>query len=284
LLFSIAFGVYCNYFYRSNFTAAAIRAGFILYTLAFLFLLFIGKEFNFEWIALSFAEAGAWPVALAALTIFFGMLILASVALAASTRVNVVANIMICLTIFFIGMISNYLFGREIDTEKVRWEPIEMAETVTLSGAITDENDEPVQGIHFFGDPGDALTGDNGRYEIIVREGGSGDIRPRKDGMRFRPESRSYSNIEEDKEEQNFRAIHLDDTLYLHIAGLWRQLTKLAYHVTPSLQLFWVGDQLMRPSPYIPVGYVLHAAAYGIIWSLGMVFLAAFLFEGRELV
>jgi hypothetical protein len=64
----------------------------------------------------------------------------------------------------------------------------------------------------------------------------------------------------------------------------WKGTAWLAYHVVPSLQTFWVGDQLMRPSPYIPLAYVGKASGYAVTWCMAMVFLGAFLFEKREVI
>jgi len=284
LLLAVIFGAYCNYFHRGNFSAAAIRAGFLLYTIAFIMLLFIGKEWQFEWLAHSFAEVDAWPITLAAVSVFFGVTAIASVALAASTRVNVVANIMICLTVFFIGMVSNYMFGRTVDTGWVYWEPVEMLETVEIAGAVTDENTgEPVEGVKIIGAPGQPVTDANGRYRATVRRGGSGELSPRKTGIRFTPDSRSYSNVDEDRSDQNFSAREVRRTPAFYARFAWRGVSRLAYHTVPALEVFWVGDQLMRPYPYIPVSYVARAMLYGLLWCAGMVALAAYLFEGREL-
>ncbi len=281
---AVLLGVYFNYFYRANFTAVAIRAGFILYTIAFIILLVIGKDGSFEWIALSFAETDAWPVALAAVAVFFGMMVIASVALAASTRVNVVANVLVCLTVFFVGMISNYLFGWTVDTERVRWEPVEMVETVELTGIVTDrDTGEALEGVKIAGAPGSPVTGPDGGYSAEVRLGGSGRLSPRKGGYVFTPDSRSYSSVESNRREEDFGARRARRSPAFYGRRAWAGISRVAYHTVPSLQLFWVGDQLMRPYPYVPVGYVGRAILYGLLWCIGMVAFAAYLFEGREL-
>ncbi len=284
LLLAVVFGMHCNFFYRSSFTAAAIRAGFVLYTLAFVLLLFIGRDWGFEWITPAFTETDAWPIALAAVTVFFGVLVISSVALAASTRVNIVANVMICLGVFFVGMISSYLFGWTVDMGGVRWEPDGTAETVTISGTITDRAGQPVEGVRLIGAPRPpVVTDESGRYEVRVRRGGSGELSPRKHRYGFRPESRPYAELGARRREQDFEAVRHPFSVSVYAGYAWTALARAAYHLTPSLQLFWVGDQLMRPNPYISAGYVLRASLYGLIWTMAMVAFAAFLFEGREL-
>ncbi len=282
-LLAVGFGIYCNFFYRSNFTAAAIRAGAVLYTLAFIFLLFIGRDWNLDF-ARSFTEADAWPITLAGIGVFLGVLVISTVALAASTRVNVVANILICLTIFFLGMISNYLFGWTVDTEWVRWEPVRMVEDVTISGSVLDTEGQAVSNVKLVGVPGDVRTDGRGSFEATVRQGGSGRVRPRKKGYTFSPEERTFGNVETGMREQNFTARPIDSSLAVYARTGWYGIARAAYHAVPSIQLFWVGDQLMRPNPYVPVGYMVNAAIYAFLWCAAMVVFAAFLFEGRELV
>jgi len=179
LLVAMAAGVYCNYFYHWSFASTAIMLGLPLYTVAFMALLIVNGGWQVEVAPKVFIERHAWQVAQAALLVFLGVWVLSSVAVLVSTRLNVVMNVIICLTVFFVGMISQYLFGRFVG---VFW-PARVA--------------------------------------------------------------------------------------------LW---------VVPSLHLFWVGDQLMSEAPYIPLRYVATVAAYAMGFCAGMIALAAFLFERREVI
>jgi len=87
----------------------------------------------------------------------------------------------------------------------------------------------------------------------------------------FSPLSRPYSSVSEDQTHQDFVAIprRPGPALYLGIAG--RGLSWVAYHVVPSLQLFWAADQLLRPEPFIPLDYVWRAALYAGVWCAAMV-------------
>jgi ABC-type transport system involved in multi-copper enzyme maturation permease subunit len=121
LLLAVAFGIYSNYFYRWNFTSTAILLALPLYTIAFGALLIVNGGFEFEPFPKVFAERHAWQVARAALLVFMGVWVLSSVAVMVSTRLNVVMNVIICLTVFFVGTISQYLFGRFADTFWPAW-------------------------------------------------------------------------------------------------------------------------------------------------------------------
>lgn len=109
---AILVGLYRNYFDRASFVSSALRAAFPAYTLSLLVLMVIGKGWKIEWLAKSFVKADAIAVAKASLLVFLGVSILVGVALAASTRLNVVSNLGVCATVFFLGMVSYYLFGQ----------------------------------------------------------------------------------------------------------------------------------------------------------------------------
>jgi len=111
LLLAFALGIYCNYFYHWNFTSTAIMLSLPFYTAAFGVLLVINGGWQVEFIPKVFVERHAWQVAEAAVLAFLGVWVLSSVAVAVSTRLNVVMNAVICLILFFLGMISQYLFS-----------------------------------------------------------------------------------------------------------------------------------------------------------------------------
>lgn len=123
---AIGLGVYCNYFYRWNFCSTALLAAFPLYTLAFGMLLVINGGWQFEFIPAIFVERHCSQVALAALLVFMAVWVLSSVAVAISTRVNVVVNAVICLAVFFVGMITQFLFGRFADQSRLAWLALRM--------------------------------------------------------------------------------------------------------------------------------------------------------------
>ena len=54
--------------------------------------------------------------------------------------------------------------------------------------------------------------------------------------------------------------------------------------VFPHLYVFWVSDKLMTDEPIIPWSYVSLASLYALGNCLGLLALAAYLFEGRDLV
>jgi len=121
LLLALGIGMYCNYFYHWNFCSTAIVVAFPLYTLAFGLLLLINHGWQFELIPAVFAERQCWQVVRAGLLVFMGVWVLSSVALALSTRLNVVVNAAFCFVLFFVGMITQFLFGRFADESVLAW-------------------------------------------------------------------------------------------------------------------------------------------------------------------
>ncbi len=120
-LLAAASGAYCNYFYRWNFTSTAVLLVVPLYMLAMGVLLLVGQAWQFALIPPVFAARNAGQVAIAALLVWFAIWVISSVALVGSTRLNVVMNAIICLMVFFVGMISQFLFGQFADQSTLAW-------------------------------------------------------------------------------------------------------------------------------------------------------------------
>src|SRR5437867_4606794 len=125
-----AFGIFCgalalghvaagfiNYFLRRPFVANAVLAVVAMATLAFVVIV------NFTRTTNRFGQAPNevdWRLLPAALLILFALLVLAGLALACSTRFEMIPTLAICTGIFLLGLMSDYLFGR-------RAEPVWMA-------------------------------------------------------------------------------------------------------------------------------------------------------------
>ncbi|HOX40416.1 MAG TPA: hypothetical protein PL033_20730 [Candidatus Brocadiia bacterium] len=108
----IAYGLYANYFHRAVFASTATLLAVPLYTAAFVFLCLVSKEWRLEFFAVTFRGLAVDQLAVAVLLLFFGVAVMASVAVAASTRLQTVANISLCSAVFLLGMVSDYVLGR----------------------------------------------------------------------------------------------------------------------------------------------------------------------------
>lgn len=284
LVLAVLFGMHANYFYRWNFTATAVRSGAVLYTIAILGLLFVTKDWQFAWIAEGFVAENFEQIFLAAVLVGLGVWLISAVALVASTRLNVVPNVVVCLGVFFVGMVSQYFFGWTVDDQWVRWEPQQDSPEVEITGRVETEQGEPVEGVALTGAPMRPVTNEDGDYRAIVARGESGTITPDRTGLEFSPSERSYTDVVQDRRGQDFTAQKRDRDALFYLEKAWWWVARVGYHVVPSLQFFWVADQLMRPEPYIPLAYVGRTALYAVFWCGAMVALGAFLFEHREVI
>jgi len=116
-----ALGGFMNYFLNRPFVPNAVATVVVMATLAFVFIINFTKTTN------RFGEAPNdvdWRLAPASVLILFALLVLAGVALACSTRFEMIPTLAICSAVFLLGLMSDYLFGR-------RAEPIWMSNLQT---------------------------------------------------------------------------------------------------------------------------------------------------------
>ena len=283
-LVAVGLGVYANYFYRWNFTSTAVVLALPLYTLALVALFFVTKKWEFDWIAGSFLELHCDQVALAAMLVLLGVLVIAAVAVAASTRLNVVSNVVVCAGVFLVGMISQYLFGWAVDYQADLWMVGPGGRSVSIAGRVVDSEGKMLPGVRLMGLPGGVRSGRDGSYRAEVRYASSGTVRPERSGYALSPAYREYANLVADARDENYTGTAYEAGVAGYARSLWKGTAWVAYHVLPSFQLFWVADQLIRPEPYIPIHYVGMAVLYAVSWCAAMVALGAFLFEKREVI
>jgi len=106
----LAYGLagFSNYFLRRQFVADAVFSLLICLGLAFILINYINKEG--EWQA--FGRGVDWRLIPASVLILFALWILAGLAIACSTRFEMIPTLAICSGLFLIGIMSDYLFGR----------------------------------------------------------------------------------------------------------------------------------------------------------------------------
>lgn len=103
---------FANYFLRRPFVANAVGAVVLAATLAFVVIV------NFTTTANRYGQAPNdvdWRLVPAALLVLFALLVLAGLALACSTRFEMIPTLAICTAVFLLGLMSDYLFGRRAE-------------------------------------------------------------------------------------------------------------------------------------------------------------------------
>ncbi|WP_432798163.1 hypothetical protein [Poriferisphaera sp. WC338] len=110
-LLAVLFASYANYMFRWVFTSTLTWTLAITETIAFVLVLFISKKFAFQmpYHDLFEGKVQLMQVIVGVGLITFAVLILTSIALAASTRLGKVMTTLICIGAFMLGLISNSL-------------------------------------------------------------------------------------------------------------------------------------------------------------------------------
>ncbi len=108
ILIAYAAGGFTNYFLRRSFVSDATFFLVVMTTLSFLLIANLERQVSMfeEHIAVD------WRLVPAAILILFAFFLLAGIALACSTRFDLIATLSICSGLFLVGLMSDYLFGR----------------------------------------------------------------------------------------------------------------------------------------------------------------------------
>ncbi len=106
-----AVGGFSNFFIRRPFVSDAVFSVAIMVTLAFIVISFYDKDGKSQ----AFATGVDWRLIPASLLVLFALWILAALALACSTRFDIIPTLAVCSSLFLLGLMSDYLFGRKAD-------------------------------------------------------------------------------------------------------------------------------------------------------------------------
>ncbi len=133
VVLAYALAAFQNYFLERPFVPNAVLALTVLVTLAFLYIgLFTSRPLAYQKPA-----AVDWQMVPAAILILFALWTLAGVALACSTRLEMIPTLAVCSAVFLLGLMSDYLFG-------TRAEPV-WTGNLTLEMARADRSDQQRQ-------------------------------------------------------------------------------------------------------------------------------------------
>lgn len=122
--------IWCNYFYGMVFTSTVICITTPLMILAYVLCLNFNHEFTIQPISTDF-KSSLW---IALIGVIAAILVLSSVAIAISTRFGQLLTITLTISIFFAGMMSDWVFGRHIEAVHSVW-----MERAAAAGNTTDE-------------------------------------------------------------------------------------------------------------------------------------------------
>ena len=111
MVVAYAAGGFANYFLRRPFVSDALFAVVLMITIAFVIIHSLPKNNK------DVAAAGGttdWRIIPASVLILFALWILAGLALACSTRLEMISTLAICSGFFLLGLMSDYVFGTRV--------------------------------------------------------------------------------------------------------------------------------------------------------------------------
>ena len=111
LVVAYGLGGFGNFFLRRPFVADAVFGVVVMVTVAFVIINFFDQHGK----AREWGTNVDWRLIPAAVLILFALWILAGLALACSTRFDMIPTLAICTGLFLVGIMSDYLFGRQAE-------------------------------------------------------------------------------------------------------------------------------------------------------------------------
>jgi ABC-type transport system involved in multi-copper enzyme maturation permease subunit len=111
LAIAYCLGGFSNFFLRRPFVSDAVFSMILMMTVAFIIINFYNKHGE----AQVFATGVDWRMVPAAVLVLFALWVLAALALACSTRFDMIPTLAICSACFLLGIMSDYLFGRSAE-------------------------------------------------------------------------------------------------------------------------------------------------------------------------
>jgi hypothetical protein len=111
VLLAYALAGFSNFFLRRTFVSDAVLALVAMATLA----AFVIFQFTHQMESLGTQGQVDWRLVPAGILILFALWILAAIAVACSTRLDVIATLAICSGVFLLGLMSDYFFGRRAE-------------------------------------------------------------------------------------------------------------------------------------------------------------------------
>ncbi len=215
---------FCNYFYGWQFPSTCLALGVVLMTMACGLVGFIDREWALQSFAQKIIEA---QLPTAVVLVYFAVLVLTAVALAASTRLGQVMTLLLCFLVLGLGLTSDYFF-----------QPYAFPAYQPFAATQPSAADDP------------CLLYDPNRPETAARaRAGTGESPDQTDLAKseaHEPPSPRY--VQAGK-----RAA--------------RTLARIVYAVIPNMQFFWVSDAIIlrRPVPGEFVLRILGYAAFYVV-------------------
>lgn len=283
-----------NFFYGWVFPSTASFLMLLLIVPAYALTLTISEDWTWQSIATEFKP----QIMLASACVLLAMLILASVAIVASTRLGQVMTIVVCAGVFLAGLLSNHLMGRfafsnEYVARVASVEPIpgnerglgNSGESLTLTLDQIPRDDLAVGSSFYFGPSPQGIN-----IRVPAHEPFRGDPTDIQDVTG--PEAQPALVVRAvDLEEKEFTIVRSGSLApaRLPVEGdyVFNRPTEInpaalaGWSVVPNIQSFWLIDAITQGHA-IPLRYVGLVLVYTLVQIAGLLALAVMLFQRRE--
>ncbi len=291
LLISIGIGIWGNFFYGWVFSSTAIFTMLPLVLIAYVLTLSVSKEWAFQPIATDFKP----QVTIAGLCVLMGVLVLTAVALVCSTRLGQVMTVVICAGVFMLGLLSNYLFGRQaFNNQQVGViASVEYPATSTLmrggdEATVTFKQVPraefgPGDSFYYAADPAGASMA------VPAHDRFPGSLTDNDAVYRGADKALAVMSVPDEMSRVlvNIGGISLDrqpregDYVFEN-ATRSKWWAKAAWSIMPNLQFFWMVDAVTQGHP-ITGRYLGLAAGYTLAQVTAFLALAVILFQRRDI-
>lgn len=295
VLVSLAFAGFTNYAYGWPFSQTVLTALAPLIVVAYL----VALPFDAEWGLAPLSESIKPDVLKASVASMGALVVLTSIATAASTRVGQVLTIMICLGAFILGLLGDYFIGRHAFSN----EPVGVIEgIVTVEPGMESFMRVGDEYVLVFGTPIDTPVERGDRFFYAPAPNGLGMVPPV-----FEPIAEDV-DLDRDlfpREVPGALVVMEADATSLtvkHIGGRPLELkrspepgdwvfleptdvnwpARVVWSVLPNMHAFWLVDAVTQ-AQRIPMSHVGLVLLYSLVQAGGYMGLAIILFQTRDL-
>ena len=105
-LFTFIIGAISNFFFGNNFSSSATASALVVFTLAFIVVALLAPDWSLQ----KFGDKIDWSLLLGSLLILFASFVLTAIAVALSTRLQLVPALTITFLFLVLGLMSDYFF------------------------------------------------------------------------------------------------------------------------------------------------------------------------------
>jgi hypothetical protein len=291
---SCAAGAWCNYFYGWSFTQTTTLLLCPLLGLAWLGVLLVNKHWHLQPISADFKP----EIGKASICLLASVLVLTSIATAASARLGQVMTLMVCAGLFVLGLMSNHFIG----SHAIQNDFVAQIDTATprLDGMARLAHAEDVYDIELRLEPRTRMLPGSPVYYGPYPSGYELDVHPFKPFQgdvtdvnalsdRTKPPAlavlsqsgRKLSIVRTGPDDPLVNAPpKANDFIFTH-PTTYNALAWGAWSVIPNVQFFWLMDAVSQAAP-IPAPHVLLVLLYAITQTGVFLCIAVMLFQTRE--